>query len=222
MAATFSPAPAQSFWADIPSAIHSQFTLAIPTDRLSAFTALYSPSSPLRSKLEDLRGLAAGEVTRRYRAQEDCSAALKAHNMAQQQAKENPTEPTKEGEKVREEARAAERDARARLVGNSLDRPDLGALSSLPWALYRQGKLEEAEALLRATGPLMQSKIGRDSPQALGCWRLLVSVVNGLGRKEEAKGLLEETRRLAEGLRDESLRESEVEAVEEVRREIEG
>ena len=90
--------------------------------------------------------------------------------------------------------------------------PDLAAISNLAMCLNAQEKYPEAEPLLRTLTPLIQLKIGENSPQALSCYRMLAENLKGQGRSKDAQSLLVDAKALIERIEDEELKKDETEA----------
>ena len=86
--------------------------------------------------------------------------------------------------------------------------------------LNKQGKYAEAEEVLRGLLPLLQNRMGMDSPQSLGCMRHLMEAVGGQGRWEEAREMCEEGLGLVDGMGGEE-KGAEMEAMTEMEKKIE-
>jgi len=87
----------------------------------------------------------------------------------------------------------------------STAKPELGdyaitAEHNLAFSLLKGGKHVEAEQLSLELQTVLDEKIGRDSPQALGGRRRMIEVVAKQGRYEEAKKLTGEGFGLVEGM----------------------
>lgn len=72
------------------------------------------------------------------------------------------------------------------------DGPDtaLAVRHNFALALIREGQFVDAEEILRRLLPVEREKIGRSSPQALGCLRNLIEVLEGQGKEEEARDFI--------------------------------
>jgi hypothetical protein len=104
--------------------------------------------------------------------------------------------------------------------------PPLAAMSNLAWTLTQQEKFAEAEKLQRELLPLLDSdiRLGKSSPQSLGCIRMMAMSVAGQGRNEEAKELLHDGYQRVEGIREgewANFEHEEVEALDEVSEQVE-
>jgi hypothetical protein len=80
------------------------------------------------------------------------------------------------------------------LCQRSPSKPVYSALYNLAFVLEQQKKFMEAECLHRAMVPLLQLRIGNESPQAIGSFRRLASCVAHQGRKTEAVEILNAAR----------------------------
>jgi hypothetical protein len=80
------------------------------------------------------------------------------------------------------------------LCQRSPSKPVYSALYNLAFVLEQQKKYLEAECLHRAMVPLLQLRIGDDSPQAIGSFRRLASCVAHQGRTTEAVEILNTAR----------------------------
>lgn len=87
----------------------------------------------------------------------------------------------------------------AAAVGKS----NLGALSGLAWLYLDTQRYEAADKTAREVLPLIQGdeRLGKNSPQAFGMWRVLIPAVWKLGRVEEARGLVEEAEEMIETMK---------------------
>lgn len=63
----------------------------------------------------------------------------------------------------------------------------MGDRNNLAAVLKQQGQDAEVEGSLKRLLPLLQTRLGRDSPQASGCMRKLLVSLAGQGRIEEAR-----------------------------------
>lgn len=97
---------------------------------------------------------------------------------------------------------------------------DAGALNLLASSLKDAGRNAEAEKVARQMLPLLQQheKLGPDSPQVIGCMRLLMEVCAKQGREEEAMSLNREGYRVIGELAKGKFRKYEGEEIEEMDR----
>jgi hypothetical protein len=79
---------------------------------------------------------------------------------------------------------------------------DMSALLNLAHAQLEAGKLAEAEKSAREVLPWLQGheKLGPDSPQALGCMRILVPCIWKQGRHAEAESWVDRCKQSIENL----------------------
>jgi hypothetical protein len=77
-------------------------------------------------------------------------------------------------------------------VKEERDGPDtaLAMRHNLGLALLKDGKFAGADEILRRLLPIEREKIRRSSPQAWRCLRVLIELLEGQGKGEEATGLL--------------------------------
>lgn len=96
--------------------------------------------------------------------------------------------------------------------------PDVGALNMLAFGLKDAGRNAEAETVGRQMLPLLQQheKLGPDSPQVIGCMRLLMEVVAKQGRKDEAMELNKKGYEVIGELAKGRFKKYEVEEIEEM------
>jgi len=94
------------------------------------------------------------------------------------------------------------------------------AMSNLSWILNKQGKYAEAEGILRRLLPRLQSRMGKDSPQALGCLRHLMEAMGGQGRYAEAMEMNLEGLEMVGNMAEE-YKPEEVEAMKEMKAQLE-
>jgi hypothetical protein len=80
-------------------------------------------------------------------------------------------------------------------VKEERDGPDtaIAMRHNLGLALLKDGRFAEAEEILRRLLPIEREKIGRSNEQAWGCLRVLIELLEGQGKGEEAR--LEEGRK---------------------------
>lgn len=97
---------------------------------------------------------------------------------------------------------------------------DVGALNLLAFSLKEAGHNAEAEKVGRQMLPLLQQneKLGPDSPQVIGCMRLLMEVCAKQGRREEAMSLNKEGYRVIGELAKGRFKKYEREEIEEMDR----
>ncbi len=83
------------------------------------------------------------------------------------------------------------------------DRGNLSHFHTLAGMLLATGRYEEAEKMEVDVKGWLESKLGKDSPQALGAWRIIVQAVwkQGAGRRKEAERLMGEMSEVIEGMR---------------------
>jgi hypothetical protein len=82
------------------------------------------------------------------------------------------------------------------------DKSNLSQIHTLAGLLVKKGEYAEAEKLETEVKPWMEGKLGKDSPQALSAARILLEAVwrQEIERRGEAERMLEEVKRVVEGM----------------------
>jgi hypothetical protein len=83
------------------------------------------------------------------------------------------------------------------------DRGNLSHFHALAGMLLAKGSYEEAEKMELDVKGWLESKLGKDCPQAFGAWRIMVQAVwkQGAGRRKDAERLMGEMSEVIEGMR---------------------
>ncbi len=83
------------------------------------------------------------------------------------------------------------------------DKENLSHFHTLAGMLLARGRYEEAEKMEVGVKAWLESKLGRDCPQALGAWRIIVQAIwkQGPGRRKDAERLMGEMGEVIEGMK---------------------
>lgn len=90
------------------------------------------------------------------------------------------------GQKAEEEKLCRE------LAAGSEEKDNLKSQHYLSFVLEERGYFAEAEKIALSLKPRIDKELGEDSPQAVGCRKIVARAVWKLGRKEEARELIRE------------------------------
>ncbi|KAI1264318.1 hypothetical protein F5Y18DRAFT_390090 [Xylariaceae sp. FL1019] len=184
------PVPKNKFWSDLPYTLARNFLQACNADDLAYIRPLAESDSdkPRREKLQLL-----DRWVKKKLIQEEASAAPRSFYDVDYAGWERlmlaSVSISKElGDSAREE------DTLRLLVDRRKDRSNLSHLHNLAGMLVEKGDYAEAERLERKVEPWLISKLGRDSPQALGAKRIMILAMwkQGRSRHADAEKLLRE------------------------------
>jgi len=90
------------------------------------------------------------------------------------------------GQKAEEEKLCRE------LAARSEEKDNLKSQHYLSFVLEERGYFAEAEKIALSLKPRIDKELGEDSPQVVGCRKIVARAVWKLGRKEEARELIRE------------------------------
>ncbi|TKA77842.1 hypothetical protein B0A49_01450 [Cryomyces minteri] len=222
-----SPAKSDNnFWGSLPPGLHDAAARALPADKLrqmiqrlgnqdvstNTHDQAHEVSLEQQAKLNALDELLLHTVQTRQqtlgREHEDTLEAMHALAMVQTELRHCSQAETTYRQLL---------EAHERTMG-----PDKSwaVSNNLGLVLNQQKKYAEAEAILRPLLPRLQGRMGKDSPQALGCLRHLMEAVGGQGRYKEAEEMNVKGFELARGMGGEH-RPAEMEAMQEMAAQLE-
>ena len=203
-------APQNDFWKSIPLQLRQQITSTLPDDEIKQLDDSSNEKTPTE-KYKSLELLALNAVSTKENTLGPNHAETIAtmHTLAMLQGRL--------GENVH--AEITWRKILAIEENDNGKGSSLAVRSNLGVDLIEQGKYQDAEENARQLMPILEEKIGKNSPQVLGVLRQLIVAVAGQGRHEEAKDLktqgLELVKTLSGG-KFEEYQQGELDAMKEV------
>jgi predicted Zn-dependent protease len=191
-----------SFWDSIPTALRQSVELAIPAQILR--TRLPASSPNLATEYTQLESLLKDVAAQDHLPSQSQSPSFQRTSALFPLAMLYT--------ETRDYA-AAESTYRTLL---STSPSDLAAMSNLIEVLNLQHKYVEAQTLSMDLLPLLQRKLGENSPQSLGCMRKLALSLIGQNKGGEAREILERGMELVATIKDNGVRNDEEDAMQEM------
>jgi hypothetical protein len=202
------------FWESVPTSLRNAIEHAVPASILQDRLSLSTQPDTLASKYTLLESLLKDIIKQEYQ-----TTHLSNNQFNHHQSKTlhiSALFPLAMLQTESHHYTAAESTWRTLLSTTLPSQPDLAAMSNLIDVLNLQHRYSEADTLAVELLPVIQNKLGENSPQSLGCMRKLMLSLVEQGKGVEAREVLQKGVELVGTISDEDVNKEEQDAMREM------